>query len=58
MNLSPPTVPVFVISLVIAVLTLIARYAGVGIPVVSGNAFEMMLVAYLILVAGNVLRNF
>ena len=58
MRLTPPSFPVFVISIVIAGLVVAARYGGVQIPVVGTNPFESMLVAYVILLAGNVLRSF
>ena len=56
--LTPPSMIVFVISLVIAVIALLVRYAGISVPVVSGaRAFDALAIAYLILLAGVVLRG-
>ncbi len=57
MNLSAPTMPVFLISLILAVLVAVVKYAGVSIPVISGYAFEALAIAYVILLAGNLLKN-
>lgn len=54
MNLSAPTMIVFLISLVVAVLGLLGYYAGIGMPV--GN-FHIMLVAWLVLAAGCVMKG-
>lgn len=58
MRLTAPSFPVFVISVVMAALVLVARYGGVTIPLVSANPFEVLLAAYAILFLGNVLRSF
>ena len=57
-RLSPPTQVVFIISLVLAVLALLAQYTTLSIPVVSGHTFETLLLAFLLLLAGNLFRNF
>lgn len=57
-RLSPPTQVVFLISLLLAVLALLAQYTTLTIPVVSGHTFETLLLAFLLLLAGNLLRNF
>ncbi|MEZ5828008.1 MAG: hypothetical protein R3D30_05115 [Hyphomicrobiales bacterium] len=56
--LTPPTQAVFFISVLLALLALLVRYAGVAIPVVSEYTFETLLVAFLLLLAGNMFRNF
>ena len=58
MNLSPPSQVTFLLSVGLAVLALLMRYAGVAVPVVSGNSFETMLVAFLLLLAGVLFRGF
>jgi hypothetical protein len=58
MNLSPPSQVTFILSVVLAVLALLVRYADVAIPVVGGNSFETMLVAFLLLLAGVLFRGF
>ena len=57
-RLSPPTQMVFFISLLLAVLALLAQYTTLSIPVVSGHTFETLLLAFLLLLAGNLFRNF
>ncbi|MDH3581609.1 MAG: hypothetical protein OEM91_13415 [Hyphomicrobiales bacterium] len=52
MNLSAPTMPVFLISLVLAILAIAGTM--VAIPVVSGNAFWIAIIAYIVLLVGNV----
>lgn len=56
MNLSAPTKIVFLISFVLAALALLAAM-GVAIPVVSGNAMWVALLAYIILAAGNLMNG-
>jgi len=57
-RLSPPTQVVFFISLLLAVLALLAQYTTLSIPVVSGHTFETLVLAFLLLLAGNLFRNF
>ena len=57
LNLSPPTNIVFIISVIIAILAVAVRFAGINIPAVSGHVFETLLIAYVILVLGNLLRG-
>ena len=52
-TLSAPSQLVFLVSVVIAVLVVLVRYAGVSIPWVSGNVFEALLIAYVLLLIGN-----
>ena len=56
MSLNAPTKMVFLISLVLAVLALLGAWV-ISIPVISGNAFLMMLLAYVVLAAGNILKE-
>lgn len=53
MKLSAPTQIVFLISVVIALLAIIAFFVP-NIPVISGNELWTMLVAYIVLLFGNV----
>lgn len=61
MRLNPPTVPVFLISFSLVVAVVSIKYFGADIPVaqeiVSGGLFEVLLVAYGILLAGNLFRG-
>ena len=49
--LTPPSRAVFFLSVLLAVLALLVRYAHVAIPVVSNYSFETLLVAFLLLLA-------
>ena len=55
--LTPPTQIVFFLSVLLAILALLVRYAHVAIPVVSDYTFETLLLAFLLLVAGNMFRG-
>jgi hypothetical protein len=58
MNLSPPAQVTFILSVLLAVLALLVRYAHAAIPIVSAHSFETMLVAFLLLLAGVLFRGF
>lgn len=55
MELSAPTTPVFIISLILAVLAVIGQF--VAIPFVTEHGFWTAIVAYVILAVGNVFRG-
>lgn len=55
--LTPPTLPIFAIAVVLGGLAALMRYKVVSIAALSGYTFEMMLAAFLLLVAGAVLRG-
>lgn len=57
MNLSAPTLPVFLISVILAILAVLVVYAGVKIPVVSGNTFITLLIGYVVLLVGNLFKG-
>jgi hypothetical protein len=56
MNLSPPTTAVFIISLILAALAVIAAL-GVNIPFVSDHTAWVAIVAYVVLAVGNLFRG-
>ena len=56
--LTPPSRAVFIISVFLALLAVLVRYAHVAIPVVSAYTFETLLIAFLLLLAGNLFRGF
>jgi hypothetical protein len=58
MHLSPPSQVTFILSVLLAVLALLVRYAGAAIPVVAGHSFETILAAFLLLLAGVLFRGF
>ena len=55
--LTPPTRITFIISVILVILALLARYAGVSIPLVSAHVFETLLIGYLVLLVGNLFRG-
>jgi hypothetical protein len=42
----------------LTVFSLLVRYTNMEIPVVSGHSYETLLVAFLLLLAGNLFRGF
>ncbi len=55
MNLSAPTTAIFVISLILAVLAILGTF--VAIPLISPNAFWVAIVAYVVLMVGNLAKG-
>ena len=55
--LTPPSRAVFIISVFLALLSLLVRYAHAAIPVVAAHTFETLLAAFLLLLAGNLFRG-
>jgi len=57
MRLSAPRFPIFLLSLVIAGLVIAVRFGGYNVPFISGHLFESLIVAYVILLAGNLMKG-
>ena len=61
MNLTPPSFPIFLISVIMVSLVVAAKYFGVNVPVLSPivnkSMFEVLLVAYGLLLIGVVFRR-
>ena len=56
--LTPPSLVIFVISVLLAIVAFLMRYAGVAIPVIGpANVFHVLAIAYLLLVVGVVFRG-
>ncbi len=55
MNLSAPTQPIFLIAVIIAALAIISTF--VAIPVISMNAFWVAIVAFIVLMVGNLAKG-
>jgi hypothetical protein len=55
--LTPPSIPIFLISLVLAVLVFLVRYAGVSIPIINPYLFNVLAIAYVLLVIGVLVRR-
>jgi hypothetical protein len=57
-TLTPPSVIVFVISLVLAVLAMLVHYAHVSVPVINvSRVFDVLAIAYVVLTAGVLIRG-
>ena len=57
-TLTPPSVIVFVVSLVLAVLAMLVHYAHVSVPVINASrVFDVLAIAYVILTAGVLIRG-
>jgi hypothetical protein len=59
MGLKAPGIMVFLVSVILTVAVLIARFFGAQIPLLQGDSaqFYGLLVAYLLLVGGNLMRG-
>ena len=57
LRLSPPKHVTFFISIAVAIIAAIIHYAKIDIPHVH-SGFVILLIGYLVLVAGNVLDGF
>lgn len=56
--LTPPSLVIFVISLVLAAIALLVRYAHVSIPIISSSrVFDVLAIAYVVLVVGVLFRR-
>jgi hypothetical protein len=55
MNLTPPSTAVFLISVILAVLAIIGKFAA--IPFISDHGFWVVVVAYIVLAVGNLFRG-
>jgi hypothetical protein len=56
--LTPPSLVIFVISLVLAAIALLVRYAHVSIPIISSSrVFDVLAIAYVVLVIGVLFRR-
>jgi hypothetical protein len=56
MKLTPPTKNVFWISVILAVLGILGKFAGVA--VLAPYAFWLVLIAYVLLFLGNAVKGF
>jgi hypothetical protein len=56
--LTPPSFPIFVVSLILAVLALLVHYGGVSMPLIPGRrAFDVLAVGYVLLLVGVLVRR-
>ena len=57
MELSAPRTITFIISVIIALVAAVLHYGHVSVPYLAHSGFTLLFVGYLILAAGNLLRN-
>ena len=56
--LTPPSLVIFLISLVLALIALLIRYAHVSVPIISSSrVFDVLAIAYVVLVIGVLFRR-
>jgi hypothetical protein len=56
--LTPPSVLLFVISLVLAVLALLVHYGHMSVPIISAShVFDVLAIGYLVLMIGVLFRG-
>jgi hypothetical protein len=56
--LTPPSMAVFLISLLLAILAFLVRYVGVSIPIINAaRVFDVLAIAYVVLLVGVLLRR-
>ena len=56
--LTPPSLVIFLISLVLALIALLIRYAHVSVPIISSSrVFDVLAIAYVALVIGVLFRR-
>ncbi|HEY8268851.1 MAG TPA: hypothetical protein VIG34_09350 [Xanthobacteraceae bacterium] len=56
--LTPPSLIIFVISLVLAVLAFLIYYGGVAVPIINrARVFDVLTIAYVVLLLGVLLRR-
>jgi uncharacterized membrane protein YeaQ/YmgE (transglycosylase-associated protein family) len=57
-HLTPPTFPIFILSLLLAVIALLVHYVGLKIPIITAaNVFDVLAIAYVVLLAGVLFRG-
>ena len=56
-QLTAPTKVTFIISVVLAVVAVVVRFANIELPVFPTHGFVILLLGYLVLLAGNVLSG-
>jgi Methyl-accepting chemotaxis protein (MCP) signalling domain len=56
--LTPPSIVIFVISVLLALLALLVRYGGVSVPIINASrVFDVLAIAYVLLAAGVLIRG-
>lgn len=55
--LTPPTVPLFAVAVVLTLLAALVRYKVVAIAALAPHSFELLLVAAVLLIVGALFRG-
>jgi hypothetical protein len=56
--LTPPSLVIFAISLVLAVLAMLVHYAHVSVPIINASrVFDVLTIAYIVLMVGVLFRG-
>ena len=56
--LTPPSIVIFVISLVFAIAAFLVRYAGISLPIINpARVFDVLAIAYALLAIGVLVRR-
>ena len=56
--LTPPSVAIFLISIILAILAMLVHYAHVSVPIISAlRVFDVLAIAYVLLAAGVLIRG-
>lgn len=56
--LTPPSIVIFVISLVFAIAAFLVHYAGISMPIINpGRVFDVLAIAYVLLMLGVLFRG-
>ena len=57
MRLSAPKQGTWTVAIILAVLSILSRYGGADIPIVSEGEFLLLTLSFLLLVLGTVLKG-
>lgn len=56
--LTPPSLPIFVVSVVLAIAAVLVGYAGISIPFINtARVFDILAIAYVVLLVGVLVRR-
>jgi hypothetical protein len=56
--LTPPSIVIFVVSLIFAIAAFLVRYAGISLPIINpARIFDVLAIAYILLAAGVLFRR-
>ena len=56
--LTPPSIAIFVISLLLALLAMLVRYGGVSVPIINASrVFDVLAIAYVLLTVGVLVKG-